>query len=61
MEETQREFHHEEKEEHVDINIWKYILGFSEIAVVKCAIDLGIADAIERHEAPLHSRTCLQP
>ena len=53
MEETQREFHHEEEEEHADINIWKYILGFSEMAVVKCAIDLGIADAIERHGSPI--------
>ena len=52
MEETQREFHHEE-EKHADINIWKNILGFSEMAVVKCAIDLGIADAIERHGSPI--------
>ncbi|KAK7848947.1 acetylserotonin o-methyltransferase, partial [Quercus suber] len=37
------------KEEHAAVNIWKYILGFSEMAVVKCAIDLRIADAIERH------------
>ncbi|KAF3963319.1 hypothetical protein CMV_012273 [Castanea mollissima] len=53
MEETQREFHHEEEEEHADINIWKYIMGFSELAVVKCAIDLGIADAIESHGCPI--------
>ena len=54
MEETQREFHHEEEEEeHADINIWKYILGFSEMAVVKCAIDLGVADAIESHGSPI--------
>ncbi|KAM4089488.1 hypothetical protein ACJW30_07G153500 [Castanea mollissima] len=53
MEETQREFHHEEEEEHADINIWKYIMGFSELAVVKCAIDLGIADAIESHGRPI--------
>lgn len=53
MEETQREFHHEEEEEHADINTWKYILGFSEMAVVKCAIDLGIADAIESHGRPI--------
>ena len=53
MEETQREFHHEEEEEHADVNIWKYILGFSEMAVVKCAIDLGIVDAIERHGSPI--------
>ena len=53
MEETQREFHHEKEEEHADVNIWKYILGFSEMAVVKCAIDLGILDAIERHGSPI--------
>ncbi|KAM3743573.1 hypothetical protein ACB098_07G155900 [Castanea mollissima] len=53
IEETQREFHHEEEEEHADINTWKYILGFSEMAVVKCAIDLGIADAIESQGSPI--------
>ncbi|KAM4089491.1 hypothetical protein ACB094_07G156300 [Castanea mollissima] len=42
-----------EEEEHADINTWKYILGFSEMAVVKCAIDLGIADAIESHGSPI--------
>ncbi|KAF8020623.1 hypothetical protein BT93_G1152 [Corymbia citriodora subsp. variegata] len=34
------------------VDIWKYVLGFAEMAVVKCAIDLGIADAIESHPEP---------
>ncbi|XP_060667508.1 acetylserotonin O-methyltransferase-like [Ziziphus jujuba] len=33
--------------------IWKYILGFAEMAVVKCAVELKIADAIESHGNPM--------
>ncbi|XP_052182496.1 acetylserotonin O-methyltransferase-like isoform X2 [Diospyros lotus] len=33
--------------------IWKYVYGFTDMAVVKCAIELGIADALERHQAPM--------
>ncbi|XP_054805264.1 acetylserotonin O-methyltransferase-like [Prosopis cineraria] len=34
-------------------NIYKYILGFVEMAVVKCAIELNIAEAVESHHAPV--------
>ena len=52
MEKTQREAKwNEEKQEEVDI--WKYIFGFIETAVVKCAIKLGIPDAIESHGSPM--------
>ncbi|KAK9944250.1 hypothetical protein M0R45_009825 [Rubus argutus] len=55
MEHTQRELTLEEKEEeeHAKVEGWKYVLGFSKIAVVKCAIELGIADAIENHGSPM--------
>lgn len=35
------------------IDVWRYIFGFVEMAVVKCAIELGIADAIENHGSPM--------
>ncbi|BFG42386.1 hypothetical protein CerSpe_286600 [Prunus speciosa] len=54
MEDKQRELGGEEKEEeHAKLEIWKYVFGFVEIAVVKCAIELGIADAIESHGSPM--------
>ncbi|XP_004290757.1 PREDICTED: 3'-hydroxy-N-methyl-(S)-coclaurine 4'-O-methyltransferase-like [Fragaria vesca subsp. vesca] len=50
MEHTQKELILEQKEEELaKVEVWKYVLGFSKIAVVKCAIELGIADAIESH------------
>ncbi|XP_008236085.1 PREDICTED: (RS)-norcoclaurine 6-O-methyltransferase-like [Prunus mume] len=54
MDDKQRELGGEEKEEeHAKLEIWKYVFGFAEIAVVKCAIELGIADAIESHGSPM--------
>ncbi|KAI5315152.1 PREDICTED: (RS)-norcoclaurine [Prunus dulcis] len=54
MEDKQRELGGKEKEEeHAKVEIWKYVFGFVEIAVVKCAIELGIADAIESHGSPM--------
>ena len=55
MEETQREAKWNEggEEEQAEVGIWKYIFGFTEMAVVKCAIELGIADAIESHGSPM--------
>ncbi|XP_058787169.1 acetylserotonin O-methyltransferase-like [Vicia villosa] len=44
----------EEKEEaEAQVEIWKYIFGFVELSVVKCAIQLGIAEAIENHKKPM--------
>ncbi|KAL8540254.1 hypothetical protein ACS0TY_001732 [Phlomoides rotata] len=37
----------EEKQAHVEI--WKYAFGFTPMAVVKCAIQLQIADVLESH------------
>nr|XP_043635184.1 acetylserotonin O-methyltransferase-like [Erigeron canadensis] len=42
-----------EEEEAAQIEIWKYILGFTPMAVVKCAIELGIPDILEKHETPM--------
>ncbi|BAT86691.1 (RS)-norcoclaurine 6-O-methyltransferase [Vigna angularis] len=44
-----REKVEEEEEAEASVEIWKYIFGFVEMAVVKCAIELGIAEAIEKH------------
>ena len=43
----------EEEEAEAEVNIWNYIFGFVETAVIKCALELGIADAIESHESPM--------
>ncbi|KAJ7980563.1 O-methyltransferase family protein [Quillaja saponaria] len=52
--ETPRELITEEEEEaQAKLNIWKYIFGFVEMAVVKCAIELGVPEAIENHGGPM--------
>ncbi|KAL1371118.1 hypothetical protein HN51_001347 [Arachis hypogaea] len=43
----------EEEEAQAQLEIWKYIFGYVELAVIKCAIELGIADAIESHGSPM--------
>lgn len=53
MEETQKEVKWHEEEEQAVAAIWRYALGFPEISVVKCAVELGIADAIESHGSPM--------
>lgn len=40
-------------EEEVQADIWKCISGFSEMAVAKCAIELGISDFLETHQEPV--------
>ncbi|KAL1565872.1 acetylserotonin O-methyltransferase-like [Salvia divinorum] len=35
------------KAEKAEVEIWQYVFGFTPMAVVKCAIELGIADAVE--------------
>ncbi|KAG9441599.1 hypothetical protein H6P81_017453 [Aristolochia fimbriata] len=34
-------------EEELQLQTWKYVLGFVDAAVIKCAIELGIADTIK--------------
>ncbi|XP_016501528.1 acetylserotonin O-methyltransferase-like [Nicotiana tabacum] len=34
-------------------DIWKYTFGFTEMAAVKCAIELGIPDFLENHQKPI--------
>ncbi|OMO80001.1 O-methyltransferase, family 2 [Corchorus capsularis] len=41
------------EDERADIDIWNYVFGFVKMAVVKCAIELGIAEAIENHGSPM--------
>ncbi|GMH02935.1 hypothetical protein Nepgr_004774 [Nepenthes gracilis] len=39
----------QEDEAKAAVGIWKYVFGFVGMAVVKCAIELGIAEALEEH------------
>ncbi|KAB2036014.1 hypothetical protein ERO13_D04G168800v2 [Gossypium hirsutum] len=41
------------EEARAEIKIWNYVLGYAKIAVVKCAIELGIADTIENYGSPM--------
>ncbi|XP_055815478.1 acetylserotonin O-methyltransferase-like isoform X2 [Solanum dulcamara] len=43
----------EEEESQVQVDIWKCISGFAEMAVAKCAIELGISDFLESHQEPV--------
>lgn len=38
-----------EAEEQAKVDIWEYVFGFTPMAVVKCAIELHIADVLESH------------
>ncbi|KAK7252465.1 hypothetical protein RIF29_36417 [Crotalaria pallida] len=59
MEEIQREplivfdKNEEDEELQAQIDIWRYTFGFVEQAVVKCAIELGIAEAIDSYGGPI--------
>ncbi|KAJ6692935.1 3'-HYDROXY-N-METHYL-(S)-COCLAURINE 4'-O-METHYLTRANSFERASE 2-LIKE [Salix purpurea] len=48
----EEEIREDEEEAQAEVEIWKYLFGFTNMAVVKCAIELGIADAIENNECP---------
>ena len=39
----------EEENNDIKVQVWKYIFGFVEMAVIKCAIELKIGDTIEAH------------
>lgn len=43
----------EEEEARVDLQILNYVFGFVEIAAIKCAIELKIADVLENHKSPM--------
>ncbi|GLT86034.1 hypothetical protein SLE2022_041970 [Rubroshorea leprosula] len=54
MEETKRVAKlSEEEEAQAEVEIWNYIFGFAKMAVAKCAIELGIPDAVGSHEIPI--------
>ncbi|XVE48794.1 hypothetical protein DITRI_Ditri01bG0031300 [Diplodiscus trichospermus] len=42
-----------EEDAGAEVDIWNYVFGYVKMAVVKCAIELGIADAIESHGSPM--------
>ncbi|KAL8109720.1 hypothetical protein AgCh_025718 [Apium graveolens] len=35
------------------VDIWRFVFGFAEMAVTKCAIELGIPDILENHGDPM--------
>ncbi|XP_010526878.1 PREDICTED: (R,S)-reticuline 7-O-methyltransferase-like isoform X2 [Tarenaya hassleriana] len=39
----------EEEEARASVDIWRYVFGFTDMAVVKCAIELKIPEAVESH------------
>uniref|UniRef100_M1BLR4 O-methyltransferase n=1 Tax=Solanum tuberosum TaxID=4113 RepID=M1BLR4_SOLTU len=43
----------QEGESQVQADIWRCISGFTEMAVAKCAIELGISDFLENHQEPV--------
>ncbi|KAK8577256.1 hypothetical protein V6N13_122247 [Hibiscus sabdariffa] len=43
----------EEEDDKAEVDIWNYTFGYVKMAVVKCAIELGIADAIDNHAGPM--------
>ncbi|KAK8508211.1 hypothetical protein V6N13_055659 [Hibiscus sabdariffa] len=43
----------EEEDDKAEVGIWNYAFGYVKMAVVKCAIELGIADAIDNHAGPM--------
>ncbi|KAH1040467.1 hypothetical protein J1N35_042210 [Gossypium stocksii] len=43
----------EEEEARAEVDIWNYVFGYAKLAVVKCAIELGIADVIENYGNPM--------
>ncbi|KAF8405480.1 hypothetical protein HHK36_010386 [Tetracentron sinense] len=43
----------EEEDARAEVDIWRYVFGFAEMAVVKCAIELGIAEVMEGHGTPM--------
>ncbi|KAH7851865.1 hypothetical protein Vadar_017509 [Vaccinium darrowii] len=42
----------EEEVAQAQVDIWKYVFGYVDMAVVKCAIELGIPDILETRACP---------
>ena len=42
-----------EEDARAEVDIWNYVFGYVKMAVVKCAIELGIGDAFENHGSPM--------
>ncbi|XP_071700643.1 acetylserotonin O-methyltransferase-like [Rutidosis leptorrhynchoides] len=50
---TEKIIKSEEEDDESEVEIWKYVFGFTPMAVVKCAIELGIPDILEIHQTPM--------
>lgn len=53
MEETRVQVIMKKEEDDAEVEIWKYVFGFTNMAVVKCAVELGIAEAVEEKGSPI--------
>ncbi|KAL8479457.1 hypothetical protein ACS0TY_026375 [Phlomoides rotata] len=42
-----------EKEAQARVDVWKYALGFTEMRVIKCVVELGLPDVLESHGSPM--------
>ncbi|KAL0348528.1 UNVERIFIED_CONTAM: hypothetical protein Sangu_1080600, partial [Sesamum angustifolium] len=42
-----------DEEAHAQLDMWKYVLGFTPMALVKCAIELQIADVVRGQESSI--------
>ncbi|KAK4405379.1 Acetylserotonin O-methyltransferase [Sesamum angolense] len=42
-----------DEEAHAQLDMWKYVLGFTPMALVKCAIELQIADVLESNDGAM--------
>ncbi|XP_076934761.1 acetylserotonin O-methyltransferase-like [Bidens hawaiensis] len=51
--ETIMENNNSKEEVTAQVEIWKYIHGFTPIAVIKCAIELGIPDILQNRKSPV--------
>lgn len=51
----------EEEEAQAQVDIWKYVFGFVDMVVLKCAIELGIPDALEARDSPTTLLSFLLP
>ncbi|KAK9048781.1 hypothetical protein SSX86_032252 [Deinandra increscens subsp. villosa] len=53
MEQLKKTSSKQAEEEEAQLEIWKYVFGFTPMAVIKCAIELDIPNILETHETPI--------
>ncbi|XP_059276640.1 acetylserotonin O-methyltransferase-like [Lycium ferocissimum] len=48
-----KETNGENQDSQAQADMWKYVFGFTEMAVIKCSIELGIAEFLESNQEPV--------